>query len=284
MTHWFETIKRSKDSCFVALHHDDATALRAQLSAGRSVTEKFHANRTLLHIAAALGATRCVEVLLEQGADIEALTEFGENSALMEAVEYRRAETARLLLKKGARIRYAAQEEPFKIARLLVEKGVVKLSPEAREVYALELCNDVETLRLLVEEYRCDVDHHDGAGYWPLKTFAEQGNAAAVEFLLSHGADPNFTSTGASALHAAVLANSVECVRLLLKAGANPNQQDVDGCVPMYFIRSHDVLDLLLQFGADPNVGDQAGCKPSYWVDEPSLKTRLLGLEKKQFP
>ena len=115
-----------------------------------------------------------------------------------------------------------------------------------------------------------------------MKTFAESGDAAAVEWLLQNGADPNFNSTGETALHTAVLRDHIPCARLLLAAGANVNQQDVDGSVPLANVASEEMLDLLLAHGADPTIGDQCDFKPSHWVEAPKLKARLLALEKQK--
>jgi ankyrin repeat protein len=262
-------------------------------------------------MAAELNAKKCIDVLLQHGADIEAKIEFGGDTPLIMAVGYGNVEITQLLLCKGARLRYEwepsdaketesklqkdyrllASEAQQKMASLIpfpledqteeMVRMMLDVSLRKREAYALENCHDLPTLQLLVDEYGCEVNHHDGGGYWPLKSFAEAGDAAAVKFLLQHGADPNFTSTGDTALHAAVIANSPTCVKLLLDAGANPNQQDVDGCVAMYRVSSDDVLDLLLEYGADPNITDQCGLKPSHWIEEPKLKKRLIALEGK---
>ncbi len=85
---------------------------------------------------------------------------------------------------------------------------------------------------------------------------------------------------GRTLLHIAAEEGSLECARLLLRAGANVNQQDVDGLVPMGRVRSDEMLDLLLEHGADPNMGDQCNLKPPHWIDEPGLKARLESLER----
>lgn len=150
----------------------------------------------------------------------------------------------------------------------------------AREIHIVHHCANLATLQLLARLPGLTFDLHDGAGYWPLKTFAENGDAAAVEWLMRHGASPDFTSTGETALHAAVAGSHVGCARLLLEAGANPNRQDVDGCVPMWRVASDEMLDLLLAHGADLSIGDQCGFKPSHWVEDSKLKARLLSLER----
>lgn len=141
-------------------------------------------------------------------------------------------------------------------------------------------CHDVETLKLLVGKYRCEINVQDGAGYWPLKSFAESGDATAIEYLLKTGADPNFISTGDIALHAAVQHGNPPCVRLLLEHGSDPNQQDVDGWTPLHGVKDMQTLDLLLRAGANPCIGDQVGWRPSHWIKDPEIKARLVAAER----
>ena len=283
---------------------------------GRTPAERFHFHRTLLHVAAESGATACVSLLLNRGAEIESIDEAG-HTPLIYAVQGRHPKTAAYLLDSGARICYdftsedspeirgvlrqthsrimdqARQAHP-EIFALLQSQELdvnqeelkhqlsdlfVDASVRPRKIQAIHHCGDLATLQLLVERYGAVVNVEDGAGYWPLKSFAEAGDIGAVAWLLAHGANPDFTSTGETALHAAVSGNHLECARLLLEAGANPNQQDVDGQVPMWRVDSHDMLDLLLSYRADPSIGDQCGHKPSHWVENPELKARLQTLE-----
>ena len=283
---------------------------------GRTLEERFHFRRTLLHVAAESGATACVSLLLNRGADLESLDEAG-HTPLIYAVAGRHTKTAACLLDSGAHICYdftpgdtteirdalrqnfgqtmdqARQAHP-EIFTLLQSQELdinqdelerqlsdqfVDASVCPRKIQAIHHCSDLATLQLLVEPYGAGVNSEDGAGDWPLKSFAEAGDIEAVAWLLAHGANPDFTSTGETALHAAVSGNHLECARLLLEAGANPNQQDVDGCVPMWQVDSHAMLDLLLSYRADPGIGDQCGFKPSHWVKNPELKARLQTLE-----
>lgn len=312
-----------KDECVSAIRRDDAGQLEVFLRSGRSVGERLHFNRTLLHFAAAAGALACVRLLLANGANLEAFDE-GGHTPLLGAIGGGHTETAAFLLKSGAISQYIYAPEDTPKIRERVQRNVEQMTATAwalakesgsdlgklesiigqllgqdleammseqagqiaklwvarREVFAIHSCSNLETLRLLVEEYGSPVNCHDGACYWPLKSFAESGDAAAVGWLLKHGATPDFTSTGDTALHAAVAGDHIECARQLVEAGANPNQQDVDGCVPMYRTKSEAMLDLLLASGADPNIRDQSGFRPFHWVKDPALKKRLLALKK----
>jgi uncharacterized protein len=310
-----------RDPFVTAIREDNLAAVKRLLARGRTPHERFHFRQTPLHVAAQHGAMKCVSILLKRGAELEALDEGGW-SPLVRAVQWARSETTAFLLKTGARMNYLhtpddSPESRGQLAQLYkpifqqareshpeltaimnlpgldfdqkefereLVQSMVETSVQPREIQAIHHCRDLLTLKLLVEEYGADVNTHDGAGYWPLKLFAEEGNAEAVAWLLAHGAKPDYTHTGDTALHKAVLRNRPECVRLLLEAGANANQQDVDLQVPLAHVSSATMLDLLLSFGADPNIPDQCNFKPSYWVKDRKLKARLKALERKRKP
>ena len=308
--------KGSTDPFARALRENDAAEVARLLDAGRDVAERFHFGRTALHVAAEVESVDCVDLLLLRGAPLEAHDE-GGNTALICALEAGHARLAERLISAGALLHYRFSPKDTPEIRERLRRTLEKISAESREAYpevysllddaslevertehdramaenfvaiamrvteihAIHHCGNLETLQLLSRRPAVDFNLHDGAGYWPLKTFSELGDGDVVSWLLQNGASHNFTSTGDTALHAAVSGNHLECARLLLQAGANPNQQDVDGCVPMWRVASDEMLDLLLAHGADPTVGDQCGLKPSHWVEDPKLKARLLALE-----
>jgi ankyrin repeat protein len=169
--------------------------------------------------------------------------------------------------------------DPAKMALM-----AASVASQPRQIHAIHRCQNIEALMFLIEELAAPVNVISGEGEWPLKRFAREGSAQAVAFLLQHGADPHLTSTGGTALHDAVMGGNAECIRLLLKAGANPNQQDVDMCVPLGLVQNADSLDLLLAAGADVNITDQAGFYPFYWIKDPILKARVEALQYSSRP
>jgi hypothetical protein len=77
------------------------------------------------------------------------------------------------------------------------------------------------------------VDARDASGETPLIKAAEAGDCDAVGDLLRRGADPNALSyTSWSALHGAAEAGCVECIRLLVDAGARPDARAKSGLTP----------------------------------------------------
>jgi len=311
-------MRNSKNDPFAAaIEKDDDEAVARLLAAGRTVGEQFHFHQTPLHLAANSGAKKCALLFIKQGADVESHDEAG-HTPLLYALQSGHEVVVDFLLTAGARLHYVFKpadtpeirerlREQYRwiagesrkahpeIYRLIDEgssdfdrdalnlelaENFVQTAISTKEIYAVHECGTLGTLRLVASQPGVSLNIHDGAGYWPLKTFAENGNAEALAWLLADGAEPDFTSTGDTALHATVAGNHLECARLLLLAGANPNQQDVDGCVPMICVKSDEMLDLLLAHGADLNIGDQCGNKPSHWAEMPKLKKRLLALEK----
>jgi ankyrin repeat protein len=307
----------TSDPFLQALEANNASEVIRHLETGRRVEERFLFGRLPLHIAAECGATECVHVLLQRGADREACDQ-GGHSALICALQAGQVETARYLIMAGALIRYsfapsdtpelrdqlrsqcqkifAEARKARSIASRLAELSLSRAEAEAmnremldmvvgavvspKQIDAVHCCSNVPCLELLASLPDVSFNVCDDAGEWPLKVFAEDGNGEAVQWLLQHGADPDFTSTGDTALHSAVFRDHLECARLLLNAGANPNQQDVDGAVPLASVKSEAMLDLLLAHGADATIGDQCGFKPSYWAEGRKLKARLRALEK----
>ena len=88
-----------------------------------------------------------------------------------------------------------------------------------------------------------------------------------VELLLKNEADPNIQTSetemiGLTALMLACEAGNLEVTKLLLKAKANPNQQQIDGITALMFQAKQghpDIAQQILEYGADLNICDKNG-------------------------
>lgn len=108
------------------------------------------------------------------------------------------------------------------------------------------------------------------AGVTPLlqaiRRLEKSSGTGALKALLAAGADPNATTGEFLPLTAAIYASrtaGLEPVRVLLQAGARPNQRDANG-TPAYFAATGgsvdtEVLTLLLDAGADLKATDRGG-------------------------
>ncbi|KPP79296.1 protein phosphatase 1 regulatory subunit 27-like, partial [Scleropages formosus] len=76
--------------------------------------------------------------------------------------------------------------------------------------------------------------------------------------------------SGMAALHEAVLSGNLECVKLLVKYGADIHQQDEEGWTPLHMACSDSfphIAKYLLSLGANPEALNECGEKPADLID-----------------
>jgi uncharacterized protein len=102
-------------------------------------------------------------------------------------------------------------------------------------------------------------------GFTTIGLAAFLGGPEAVRVLLARGADPDDDADnpfGVRPVHAAGAAHDHETMRLLLEAGADPNQRQQGGFVPLHEAAHSDDVEmarLLLAHGADPALAADDG-------------------------
>ncbi|HAR66747.1 MAG TPA: hypothetical protein DCR55_11105 [Lentisphaeria bacterium] len=151
-----------------------------------------------------------IQQVLDAGVNINAVLDSRQDTLLHRAAAQDNVAAVRWLLKQGADPQPAGKD------------GFVPLSYAARN-------QGLACLSALLEAGALP-DGQPGAAYSPLHLAASSGKPEAVSLLLQAGADANLqpkTPTdqiGATALLLAVEEQQVECVKLLLAAGAKPEQ------------------------------------------------------------
>ncbi|CAM0948128.1 unnamed protein product [Alopecurus aequalis] len=199
-----------------------------------------------LHLAAANGRTHVCRYLVQDlGFPVDARSSPGDTPLVLAAM-YGHTATAAYLLERGADPRApdsngktplyrAAYKGDRELAMLLLHRGV----------------------------------HPGAANPWgtALHVAAFRAHPDVVAILLRHGADPNKVCNGIfPPLVSALLGRSLECVKLLIQAGANVNTSGFDGTTPLFLAcRSHGnvpCVKCLLEAGANPNGVDELGRLP----------------------
>ena len=234
-----KTDSQDRDAFLLAVEAERADLVRAFVSRGHDLLTKAWCGKTALHLTAKNGDTGMTELLLKLGHPVDAPNDFGD-TALSDAV-YNPA-----------------------IVRILLEHGANVNHKDQNGYGAINEADSLEVFELLLDA-GADIDDISGGGDWPLKCACEDGDSELVNFLLKRGASVDLTSTGETALHAAVRAASLECVRILLEAGADVNAEDVDGWTCLWYVESAEMARFLLEKGADPTVSDMCGGVPEDW-------------------
>ncbi|KAF3666994.1 putative ankyrin repeat domain-containing protein 17-like isoform X2 [Capsicum annuum] len=161
---------------------------------------------------------------------------------------------------------HAARHGHTATVQYLIEQGADPATPSASGATALHHAagnGHIEVVKLLLSK-GVNVDFQSDAGT-PLMWAAGLGHEDVVEVLLEHHANLHAqTDDDNCPLISAVAANSLPCVELLVKAGANVNVKAGDA-TPL-LIAAHngstEIINCLLQAGADPTAADEDGNKP----------------------
>ena len=217
---------------WLASINGDAPIIAALLKAGADVSEHLPLGRTPLMVASRTGNVDAIKVLLDHGADVNAKEALRGTTALMWAADEGHAAAIQLLLQHGADIKARSDA---------AERG---------KGPALGKSND------------------------PRKAVAELAAELAAGIPTTTGQDgadrfkPTPKDGGAlTPLVYAVLANDLDCVKVLLAAGADVNQVTGYGWSPLLVATQNRYYKLgafLLDHGADVNLANKGGWTPLY--------------------
>ncbi|CEJ93014.1 hypothetical protein VHEMI08634 [[Torrubiella] hemipterigena] len=229
---------------------------------------------TALHWASERGHYETVQVLLENGADVNAR---GGNYkySLIAASSQGSLEIVRLLLEYGAEVdaqddnnalEAASSRGYFEVARLLLQNGADAKAQSTSYGNILQYASfhgSVDIVQLLLE-YGADVNIQGGHYGNALEAASSQGNLEIVRLLLQKGADVNAPGgIYSNTLQAGLLTNNLDIVRLLVEYGADVNAPcGYYGNILQVASSkgNRDIVRLLLEYGADINVFGSDDC------------------------
>jgi ankyrin repeat protein len=232
---WLGTSAATASELHDAVKADDAGRVRAAIAAGADISENDVYMGSPLHIAAARGSVEITKLLLDAGADIEAL---GVGS-----------------LKKAHPLHIAARVNGVAIATLLVKRGAKVDSRDAQDrtpLFVAASSGQAEVADFLLQAgadpLAEESDYHDTAIY----IAAMNGNLGVVKLMVSKGVSANIrnTHTGETPLWVAAMDNHLKVMEFLLTSGADPNTANLKGETPLKVSVSPEAKDLLRKFGA----------------------------------
>ncbi len=281
------------EDVFRAIRSNQLDKLKRLANAG-GANSKDKLQTSPLHFAALYGNAASMKVLLDAGADPNALDNRGATPLVYAAYSF---EKTKLLVDHGARVKVAAKNgvTPLDVAavvhgnapavRYLLEHGAEIVKPDVksgRESYVLTDTaerGDPETIKLLLA-HGGDVTVLDGFGGTPLMSAVGGDPLSQCEEktdLLLPGSDVNALNTFAgmmkngpiSLTHMSALMNAAPfcgpaVVAKLVKAGAHVNEKDVKQITALMRAVARDnanpaSVKALLDAGADVNAKDYNG-------------------------
>ncbi|KAJ7112583.1 ankyrin repeat-containing domain protein [Mycena epipterygia] len=234
------------------------------LEKGADINAVNAKHRTALQVASCRGHTETVSVFLEKGADVNAVgNEYG--NTLQGASRWGHTETVHLLLEKGADI----NAEGWKYGSAL---------------QVASFGGHTETVRLLLEK-GADVNAAGGLYGNALQAASKAKSEEIARLLLERGADVNIAGgKSGSVLQVASYEGSLEVVRLLLERGADVNIAGGKwgNALQAASISGHtETVRLLLENGADVNAeGGWCGSALQAVSMQGSLEILRILLEK----
>ncbi|MBS1828869.1 MAG: ankyrin repeat domain-containing protein [Acidobacteria bacterium] len=279
-----------------AVRGDDVTAVTKALAANPEMAKLADNERnSLLHHATAFASTDMMKLLLDKGADVNAVNRRKSTPAHWAVHDEAKM---RLLRSRGANIdtKQAEGRTPLyqaaslsngnAVIRYLLQEGAdpnAKTMAGATPLMTAASRGNVEGLKLLLAK-KAEVNTQGGSGVTALMNAASSANASAVRLLLENGANPNLKmKKGDTALMDAATSGVEESVRLLLDAGAEVNARGERGYTALMYAAASDAMTAgsvkrLLDKGADATLVAEGETAKSLAVKRGDTEiARLLG-------
>ncbi|XP_078065724.1 dynein axonemal heavy chain 12 isoform X2 [Mustelus asterias] len=266
--------EEGNSALIVAIRNGAPDVTSLLLRFGAAVNLECINKRTALHEAAKLGRKDFVDLLIHAGAIIDPRSAFGLTPLAL-AAQNGYTEVVKLLLQKGADVLSQASDgvsvlfEAATVANseclaLLLEYGADANVPKNSghlPIHRASYRGHYQSVKLLVPA--TDYSAIKESGISPVHSAAAGGQQECLRLLLQLRFDVNFMLSQRlrrgyddhrkSALYFAVSNNDVCSARLLLEAGALPNQDPINCLQLSLRLGNYELMNLLLRHGANVN-------------------------------
>ncbi|XP_056590879.1 dynein axonemal heavy chain 12 isoform X1 [Triplophysa dalaica] len=258
----------------VAIRNSHYDIVKHLLNFNARVNQEGAHRRTPLHEATRLGLRDFVDLLLKYGAHPDPKSVYGLTPLAL-AAQAGHLDIVRTLIQRGADVQSQAQDSATilfeasasgnpDVISLLLEYGADANVPKHTghlPIHRVAHRGHVKALSLLIPVTSCEAV--DDSGISPLHSAAAGGHTKCLELLLTAGYDPNFMlypwvrrnydDKRQSALYFAVSNDDVASTRVLLEAGAMPNQDPVKCLQLALRLGNYELINTLLRYGANVN-------------------------------
>nr|WDP79879.1 transient receptor potential cation channel subfamily A member 3 [Apostichopus japonicus] len=240
-----------------------------------------------LHISAQLGYLDIVQLLLDNGADVDIATKNEGSTSLHVCSKFNHIEVARALILHGCNVdaigtngdtalHIACTHGYLEIAKLLLDSGAsVNLTNEDQQtaLHRSSIHGSVEMMRLLISR-GADILSKDCNRNTPLIFACLSGHLKLADILIAHAAEhgfsvPDYLSKqnirGETALHAGTTKRHTEIVQMLLQKGSDVTSVKVNGQSALHIAAmngSRDIARNLISHGALLTLADNDNMSP----------------------
>jgi ankyrin repeat protein len=226
-------------------------------------TKHIHNVCTLLHISACCGLENIVKVLLQMGAEVNAIDHKYQETSLHRVASHTNI-TNLLVRGAGVDFMHKSGRTPLHLAAENGHTSIVEV--------------------LLTKGAHVNAVDRDRA--IPLHFATKNGHKNIVKTLLENGASVNcIYRSGKTSLHLAAESGHTNIVKVLLENGAEVNYVDIDEKTPLHLAVENvhiKVVKALLQKGANPSLKDKDDYTAKDLARNNSIKRLLEKAEKKQ--
>ncbi|XP_050293322.1 poly [ADP-ribose] polymerase tankyrase [Anthonomus grandis grandis] len=255
------------------------TILETLMRKGAPVNEKNKEFLTPLHIATDNSYYDLMEILLRNGAKVNALDGLGQ-TALHRCAREDNVQACRILVTHNVDTTIvslqgysAVQVATENIRKLLEDPPAIPADIEGQLLEAAK-AGDLDQVQRYLGTYPHIVNCRDldGRHSTPLHFAAGYNRVPVVDFLLRQGADVHAKDKGGLVpLHNACSYGHYEVTELLVKHGASVNVADLWKFTPLHEAAAkgkYEIVKLLLKHGADPSKKNRDGHTPLDLVRE----------------
>jgi ankyrin repeat protein len=255
-----------------AARHGQVKIVQTLLAAGANLNMETDQGRTLLSFAAVSGSPETVKLLLDAKADPNGGV---LDAPLLVAIHNNDVESAELLLQSGAN----SNKKSFVDWAISFNNTTYYQGNSVTPLFLAVSTKQLPMVQLLLK-FKADPNDSQTEGE-PL-LFRALDNPDILEALLAAGGKVDSrTSTGYHLLEYAIGDNNAASLEILLKHGANPNASSFQGDTPLHYAARKTVdakfFELLFDYKADPNVRNDYGRTPldllKDHLGQPSLDT-----------
>nr|XP_025045650.1 ankyrin-3-like [Pelodiscus sinensis] len=257
-TYIYSLDKEAKTPLHLAAQNDHIHILKRIL---KEEVRCYKNRQNFLHMAALKDESNLAQMLLKNGATVDAKDEKGQ-TALGYAISQGSEKTVKVLLEAGASIDWyiidvACNKNKQSILKMLLEysKG---LSPDTMESALFKAVQkNLHGIVVALLDKGTDINAHNEMQYTPLLMACEMGKTETAEVLIVKGASleekmPNSNTV----LHLAVQTGAVSITNLLLRKGMNANITSQGKQTPLHVAALHNkesIVDILINAGAKIN-------------------------------